>query len=244
MTDIKPPRAAILDSPGVVRFAAGSENGPRSDTWRVEGVSNASGHDDIYVGTRRAMKAVKISLHDAKPPRYPEPSTVFTWDEPDPDNNRLVRKMTLTMTRTTPVATGWRHELEIMTPTTTFGTFAETPRLRRGEIIQWWTPPPLPEQLSFHLYIGDADSPVATMNSHIGDVCQMQLSHGRRLWIVAQSTPMAESVGQEIQRHVANLPADPNLIHPFTLLKDGEGVPVLLDLAVTYRQNGPETPKG
>jgi hypothetical protein len=35
------------------------------------------------------------------------------------------------------------------------------------------------------------------------------------------------------------LSTDPNVVHPFTLLKQGDQVPVLLDLAVTYRPNGP-----
>lgn len=236
MAYIQPPEPVVLDGPGAVRFAAGSESGPRSHTWRVQGVTNASGHDDIYVGTRRTMRGVKISLHDAKPPRYPEPATVFTWDEWDADNNRT-RKMSISMGRTAPVADGWRLELDILTPTTTFGTFAEGPPLKTGEVIQWWAPPPPPEQLSFHLYVGDADSPRATMTNHIGDVCQMALSHGRRLWIVAQSTPMADAVRQEIEQHVASLPVDPKLLHPFTLRKEGDGVPVLLDLAANYRPN-------
>lgn len=147
---IKPPPPVILDHPGSVRFAAGSETGPRSHTWRVVGKTNSQGHDDIYVGTRQTMNLIKISLHDAKPPRYPVPSTVFTWNERDSSNAQVTRKMTVIMERTEPIVPGWRHELEILTPTTTFGTFPETPRLKAGEVIQWWTPPPNPEQLSFH----------------------------------------------------------------------------------------------
>jgi hypothetical protein len=144
VTLIQPPECVVLDHPGVVRFAAGSETGPRSHTWRVEGVSNASGHDDIYVGTRRTMKDVKISLHDAKPPKHAEPATILAFDKRYADKKQMERKMIVPMARTAPVAPGWRRELEILTPTTTFGTFAETPPLKPGEVIQWWTPPPHP----------------------------------------------------------------------------------------------------
>jgi hypothetical protein len=181
------------------------------------------------------MKDVKISLHDAKPPRYPKPSTVLAFGGPYAVKNALENKLLACMQQTAPLARGWRHELTIATPTSTFGTFAETPHLKRGEVIQWWTPPERPWQLSFHLYVGDADSPIVTLDNHVGDVCQMQLTHGRRLWIVAQCEPMADSVDQAIRQHVASLPADPRLVHPFTLRKEGDGVPVLLDLAVTYR---------
>jgi hypothetical protein len=236
VTVIQPPEPVVLDHPGVVRFAVGSETGPRSHSWRVQGVTNASGHDDIYVGTRRTMNLVKMSLHDARPPRYPEPATVFTWHERDPDTNQQTRKMSLALGRTAPLIPGWRLELTIATPTTTFGTFAETPPLR-GEVIQWWTPPEHPWQLSFHLYIGDAGYPIPKLGNHVGDVCQMELANGRRLWIVAQCEPMDDVVAQAVQQHVASLPADPNLVHPFTLIKDGDRVPVLLDLAATVRPN-------
>lgn len=228
----------MLNGPGVVRFAAGNADGARSHTWRIKGVTNASGHDDIYVGTRRTMHALKISLHDAKPPKYPDPATVFTWDERDPENGRLTRKTTLFMGRTEPVAHGWRHELEIMTPTTTFGTFAETPPLKQGEVIQWWTPPPHPEQLSFHLYVGDRDAVVADFSNHIGLVCAMRLTSGRRVVVLAQSTPMDDSVREAIRQHAERIPSDPKLIHPFWLRKEPGGAPFLIDLAVTYRPNG------
>jgi hypothetical protein len=236
VTVIQPPEPVVLYHPGVVRFAVGSETGPRSHSWRVEGVTNASGHDDIYVGTRRTMNLVKMSLHDAKPPRYPEPATVFSWDERDPDTNQQTRKLSLPLGRTSPVIPGWHHELTISTPTATFGTFAETPPLK-GEVIQWWTPPTPPEQLSFNLYVGDAGYPTPTLGNHVGNVCQMELASGRRLWIVAVCEPMDDADVQAIQQHIASLPTDPNLVHPFTLIKDGDQVPVLLDLAATVRSN-------
>jgi hypothetical protein len=89
-----------------------------------------------------------------------------------------------------PVGHGWRHEITVATPSTTFGTFPETPSLGASEEIQWWTPPPAPDQLSFHVYVGDAHHDVITLNSHVGEVVQMPLANGRGLWIVAQCEPM------------------------------------------------------
>jgi hypothetical protein len=79
-----------------------------------------------------------------------------------------------------------------------------------------------------------------TITDSIGQVCQMSLTHGRHLWILAQSEPMADSGGQEIAHYVASLPTGPNLVHAFTLREEGDGVPVLLDLAVTYRPKSPD----
>jgi hypothetical protein len=221
----------VFNRPGVVRFAAGSETGRRSHTWRVEGVSNSSGRDDIYVGTRQTMNVVKVSLHDANPAEGWAPATNLAFTTEFAKDKQLVSRLLAKMKQTAPLAPGWRHELTIATPTTTFGTFTETPPLRQGEVIQWWTPPPSPEQLCFHLYVGDANYPPPRLGNHVGDVCQMQLTHGRRLWIVAVTEAMPDSVGQSIQQHLANLSQQPNAVHPFTLLKHDDRVPVVLDLA-------------
>ena len=146
-----------------------------------------------------------------------------------------------------PVGHGWRHELTIATPSTTFGAFPETPPLGANEQIQWWTPPPSPDQLSFHGYIGDAHHDTITLDNHVGDVTQMALANGRALWIVAQCEPMPEEVGRSIENHVASLSACPNVVHPFTLVRnDEDSVPVLLDLASLFhprkgRGNAPTT---
>jgi hypothetical protein len=183
------------------------------------------------------MDAIKISLHDGDPATGQPPMTIVAFTKEYAAakglNNRLIAKMA----RTEPVAPGWHHELTIATPTITFGAFEEIPPLGPNETMQWWTPPPYPEQLTFQLYVGDAGSVLATLSNHIGDVCQMQLGHGRRLWIVAQSEPMHDSAKRWIEEHVAGLSTGPNVVHPFTLRKDGDRTPVLLDLAVTWRRN-------
>jgi hypothetical protein len=233
--EILPPTPVHLSGPGVVRWAAGSETGPRSLTWRVQGVSNSAGFDDIYIGTRQTMNAVKISLHDADASGRP-PGTLLAFTAQFAKARLLTQRRLATMGQTTPVTRGWRHELTIATPTTTFGTFPETPPLKEKETIQWWTPPAPPYQLSFLVYVGDADHDVITLSNHIGDVVQMPLTNGRRLWIVAQCEPMSDEVGLAIEEHTASLPTDPNLVHPFTMSRSGEnGIPVLLDLASLYR---------
>ncbi len=181
------------------------------------------------------MNVVKISLHDANPAEGWAPATILAFTGEFAEYKQLVSRQLAKMKQTAPLAPGWRHELTIATPTTTFGTFAETPPLKQNETIQWWTPPPHPEQLSFHLYVGDADYASPTLSNHIGDVCQMQLTHGRRLWIIVQSEPMPDSVGQAIEQRLASLSREPNAVHPFTLLKHGDQVPVLLDLAAAWR---------
>ena len=92
-----------------------------------------------------------------------------------------------------------------------------------------------PDQLAFHVYVGDADHDSLSIDNYIGDVVQMPLANGRCLWVVAQCEPMSDEVGEAIEQHVAGLPTDPNLVHPFTMFRHSEdAVPVLLDLASLY----------
>jgi hypothetical protein len=66
----------------------------------------------------------------------------------------------------------------IATPSTTFGAFAESPPLKSNETIQWWKPPPAPEQLALHVYVGDPGYDIVTLSNHVGDVVQMALTNG------------------------------------------------------------------
>jgi hypothetical protein len=177
------------------------------------------------------MHAVKLSLHDADASGRP-PVTLLAFTGQFAEAHGLTQRRLAMLGQRTPVGHGWRQELTIATPSTTFGAFPETPPLRANEEIQWWTPPPAPDQLSFHVYVGDADHDVITLNNHVGDVVQMPLANGRGLWIVAQCEAMSEEVGEAIESHVASFSTDPNVVYPFTLIRNGEdSVPVLLDLA-------------
>jgi hypothetical protein len=228
----------------VVRWAVGVETGLRSSTWRAQGVSNSAGRDDIYIGTRQTMHAVKLSLHDADAAGRP-PVTRLAFTGEFARARGLVERQLAAIGQRKLVAHGWRHELTIATPSTTFGAFVESPPLGTNEQIQWWTPPPVPHQLAFHVYVGDAHHDVITISDHVGEVVQMPLSNGRGLWIVAQSEPMSETVEQAIENHVASLSADPNSLQPFTfILNDEDSVPILLDLASLVHPSNPVHPSG
>ncbi|OBA98288.1 hypothetical protein A5666_22885 [Mycolicibacterium fortuitum] len=235
MSLIEPPEPVVLPGPGTVRWAAGDPTGLRSFTWRAQGVSNGRGRDDIYINTRQTGGAVKISLHDADDKGRP-PATFLAFTQDYGEAHDLDQRRLVAMPQRTLVARGWRHELTIATPTITFGTFPETPPLKRSETIQWWPAPTDGEQLSFHVYVGDPDRDGVTLSGHIGDVARMTLSNGRVLWIIANSEPMPDATRAAIEKCVDGLPKEPNLVHPFTLLRDGEhGIPLLLDLACLYR---------
>jgi hypothetical protein len=103
---IQPPTPVQLRGPGVVRWAAGTENGPRSLTWRVAGVSNKSGKDDIYVGTRQTMNAVKISLHDGDPLTGQPPATLVAFTKEFREEHQLPNRLLARLPQASEVAPG------------------------------------------------------------------------------------------------------------------------------------------
>src|SRR5882762_11962250 len=63
MTSITVPPTQVLDKPGTIRWAVGSEAGPRSMAWNVVGHTTAN---DVFIGLRERMHEIKLSLHSAK----------------------------------------------------------------------------------------------------------------------------------------------------------------------------------
>ncbi|GLE57816.1 hypothetical protein NJBCHELONAE_31250 [Mycobacteroides chelonae] len=177
---------------------------------------------------------MKLSIHDAWSGLTPATRLAFTTGYAKAHN--LDERLLASIGQRTSIGHGWHHELTIATPTTTFGTFSESPPLRGSEKIQWWTPPTDRHQLAFHVYIGDPGYQAITLTDHVGNVVQMPLTNGRALWIIARCEPMSDEVEAAIKSHVAGLPTDPTLVHPFTFFhQGGDNVPLLLDLAALHR---------
>ncbi|OBK72905.1 hypothetical protein [Mycobacterium sp. 1274761.0] len=63
MATLIPPEPITLESPGIINFAAGALDGPRSLTWTVKGHSNERGLDEIYISNRQTRGQIKLSLH-------------------------------------------------------------------------------------------------------------------------------------------------------------------------------------
>lgn len=126
----------------------------RSLTWMVKGHTNEPGQDDVYIGTRQTMNDVKLSLHQADAEGREAVSLLaFTAEFAE----RVGEKRTVLydMAEAPEFAPGWRQAAVILTPSLSFGRFKEKP-LKKGETIQWFTEPPLPEHLKFYVVVGEA----------------------------------------------------------------------------------------
>lgn len=61
------PMPQVVEYEAAVRFAVGSPDGPRSQSWVIARHGsrgrNSDTADDVFLGTRTQMKLIKLSLH-------------------------------------------------------------------------------------------------------------------------------------------------------------------------------------
>jgi hypothetical protein len=224
-----PPEPLKVSGPGALRFAAGRPNGLRSLTWRVEGRTNRRGQDEIYIGTRQTMKDVKLSLHQADGEgREAVSRLAFTAEFSKWTGGK--RTVLCEVDEAPEFAPGWRQAAVILTASFTFGSFNEKP-LAKGEIIQWFAEPPLPDHLKFYVVVGEPGHCDLTLGDHVGEVGHMRLTNDRFVGVVADSrsadAAFAEMVRNDLEKAV-NTPG----AYPFTWQTAATGFLFFLDLAV------------
>lgn len=179
---LSPPPPQMLDRPGTIRWAVGSPEGPRSQTWNVVGHEKKN---DVFVGLRDRMANIKLSLHPAKwrlaytrqaGPEYVEEGQdrlIARFDKPDE------------------LSPGWRHGCTIVITNSNLGLgpFQEK-KVKRGEVA-FFPAPDDPFGLRFDLYLGQPDATGSlTFNDSVGTVGMMTLRSGLRVGIVAHEVPV------------------------------------------------------
>jgi hypothetical protein len=222
------PAPAILNKPGAIHVAAGDPAGLHSLTWTIQGAKN---RDDVFISSRQTRGNIKLSLHEADAQQDLDPSWNLAWtSEYAAAQNMATDRRIYRWNEAREVAQGWRHAAVILVPTIAFGTHTERP-LRGGQTVQWWEAPPAPEQLCFHVYVGDPSRCDLTITDHIGDVGRMTLAGGRCVWVIADSRPANPTVLNIVTDTVQLVRNTPGAL-PFTWHDDG-GIPRFLDLAAT-----------
>jgi hypothetical protein len=126
-------------------------------------------------------------------------------------------------------APGWRQAAVILTPSLSFGRFKEKP-LDKGETIQWFTEPQLPEHIKFYVVVGEAEGCTLTLTDHIGEVGHMRLTNGRFVGVVADSRPADDAFAETVRKDLEKAVSTPGS-YPFTW-QPANGFMFFLDLAV------------
>jgi hypothetical protein len=194
----------------------------------VKGRTNEQGQDEVYIGNRQTMNDVKLTLHqaDAKG-RKPVSRLAFTAEFAERVGQE--REVLYEMAEAPEFAPGWRQAAIILTPSLSFGRFKEKP-LDKGETIQWFTEPPLPEHIKFYVVVGEAGGCTLTLTDHIGEVGHMKLTNGRFVGVVADSRPADDAFAETVRKDLEKAVSTPGS-YPFTW-QPANGFMFFLDLAV------------
>lgn len=121
----------------------------------MKGHTNEEGLDEIYISNRQTRREIKLSLHQANAQGHEAVSRLAFTTEVSESGGVGDKREIFRIAEAPEFAPGWRQAAVILTPSTTFGQFAER-RLRSRETIQWFPAPPLPEHLKFYVIVGEA----------------------------------------------------------------------------------------
>ncbi len=227
MTTVTVPPTQVLDKPGTIRWAVGSEAGPRSMAWNFVGHTTA---DDVFIGLRERMHEVKLSLHSVK------------WRMAYTEQGRKARlpegvDRVLTRWEHTPeLLPGWRRGATIVFARSNLGAGYPEKRVKGGGAVSFY---PLPAEgwgLRFDVLLGapERDENITILDA-AADVGRMTLASGAVVWVVASEVPvdpMYEAGLADLRQNaVAAYGGGPEVRGWAWGNADEDGGPILIDLS-------------
>lgn len=149
MAALTVPKPVMLTGSGSLRWAVHDPEGRRSQTWTVKADTNRGGEDNVYIGARMQMRDAKLSLH---PDWWQLALTTEALERMPPGTARRMAHWP----QTPEFKPGWRRGAVILTPSAAFGPpISEKPTSDGRPVLRYPAPPP-PEELEFHVLMGDA----------------------------------------------------------------------------------------
>jgi hypothetical protein len=185
MAKSPPPQTDPLPEPqrprpgGSIRWAIGSRDGARSQSWSVFGSTN---HADVYIGPRSQTKAIKLSLHKSGLWR-------MAWTEQgaaeigltDGENRLLSR-----WEQTAELAPGWRHAVSVHMTRASLTTHLDESRLEK---VAFYPPPDPGDMVRFMLLLAEPGGAELKVNGAL-DVGSLQLPNGGMVGVIMGYQPM------------------------------------------------------
>jgi hypothetical protein len=129
---------------GTIRWAVGDPGGPRSQSWNIVGSSTA---DDVYIGPRLQMGAIKLSLHRSGRWR-------MAWTEEYADLVGMPEGEDRLLGRWEPpdeIRPGWLHALTVLVMPDSLALQRPEKRLSR---VAFFPPSNPDEVLGFRVLLG------------------------------------------------------------------------------------------
>jgi hypothetical protein len=185
MAESPPPQTDLVPEPqksrpgGSIRWAIGSRDGARSQSWSVFGSTN---HADVYIGPRSQTRVIKLSLHKSGLWR-------MAWTELGASEigladgqNRLLSRWE----RTAELAPGWRHAVSVHMTRASLTTHLDESKLEK---VAFYPPPDLGDMVRFMLLLGEPGGAELKVNGAL-DVGSLQLPNGGMVGVIVNYQPM------------------------------------------------------
>jgi len=167
---------------GSIRWAIGSRDGARSQSWSVFGNTN---HADVYVGPRSQTGAIKLSLHKSGRWRMawtPEGAAAIGLAEGE---DRLLSRWE----RTPESAPGWRHAVSVHLSRASLVTDLDEPGLGK---VSFYPPPDEGDMVRFMLLLAEPGSAELKVNDVL-DVGSLHLPNGGMVGVIMDYQPMDQN---------------------------------------------------
>jgi hypothetical protein len=163
-----------------IRWAVGTPDGPRSQSWSLFGSTN---HDDVYLGPRSQTHAIKLSLHRSGRWR-------MAWTKKYAKSVGMPDDMDRMLTRWDPpeeIRPGWQHAVTLLV---TPESMAQQPPQDRGLGKVAFFPAPNPDDgLWFHILIGQPGSELAVTGAI--EVGTLRLPSGGMVGVIVRPDPLS-----------------------------------------------------
>jgi hypothetical protein len=190
-----PPEPRVLTgTKETLKWAVGSASGPRSQTWVVKADTNKRGQDSVFIGTRRHMGSLKLSIHESWW------QIAFTKEIAP----RLPAGTERRLSRFTPppeIAPGWRRAAVVLIPSTSLSEDSDPSQAESGK-VQWWPAPPTPDHLQFHILISEPSAdPTIPFEDGAGAVGIIRYGSHRSVAVLATTVVLNDAEREIVDFH-------------------------------------------
>lgn len=172
---------------GTIRWAVGDPDGLRSQSWNIVGSST---DDDVYIGPRMQMGAIKLSLHRSGRWR-------MAWTEEYAESIGMPEDEDRVLGRWDPpdeVRPGWRHAVTVLVMPDSLAPHRPEKRLGRVAFF----PPPNPDNvLWFRVLLGAPNCELAVTGAV--EVGTLQLPSGGMIGVCVRPGPMSPESAAKIR---------------------------------------------
>jgi hypothetical protein len=192
-----PPGPQLLPPRGTLRFALGSSEGLRSNTWSVIGTQSMTGSqttDEVYLASRYVMGSAKLSMHSSGRWRWAMTSQEAARRQLPPETDRVIVRWNEPL----PIAEGWLRAASVCIPATSMRSLPGKRPPRTG-VISLWEPSSDLCEVWFDIFIKRSGALPLTVENITEPVGRIGLPSGGALWVIGTEWPVTKERGAAIR---------------------------------------------